>query len=77
MTAYKLGEGPAPLRGAVVNSHNDHRLAMALAVAGLVAEGEVVVENAECIDDSFPGFLELMRRMGMEVFTTETRRTRS
>ncbi len=54
-------EGPTPLHGAVVNSHGDHRLAMALAVAGLVAEGEVVIENAECIDDSFPGFVELMR----------------
>jgi 3-phosphoshikimate 1-carboxyvinyltransferase len=53
-------EGPARLRGATVNSYGDHRLAMALAVAGLVADGEVVVENAECIDDSFPGFCELI-----------------
>ncbi|MEA3342309.1 MAG: 3-phosphoshikimate 1-carboxyvinyltransferase [Chloroflexota bacterium] len=57
-------EGPTPLRGAVVDSHGDHRLAMALAVAGLIAEEEVVIENAECIGDSFPGFVELMRRMG-------------
>ena len=53
-------EGPTPLHGATVDSHGDHRLAMALAVAGLVAEGEVVVEDVECIDDSFPGFVELM-----------------
>ncbi len=57
-------EGPTPLHGAVVDSHGDHRLAMALVVAGLVAEGETVVENAECIDDSFPGFVELMQRIG-------------
>jgi 3-phosphoshikimate 1-carboxyvinyltransferase len=57
-------EGPTPLRGAVVDSHGDHRLAMALAVAGLIAEGEVVVKNVECIDDSFPGFAELLWQMG-------------
>jgi 3-phosphoshikimate 1-carboxyvinyltransferase len=56
-------EGPTPLHGATVDSHGDHRLAMALAVAGLITEGEVVVENAECIDDSFPGFAELIRRL--------------
>jgi len=57
-------EGPARLRGAVVDSHGDHRLAMALAVAGLMAEGEVVVKNVECIDDSFPGFAGLLRKTG-------------
>jgi 3-phosphoshikimate 1-carboxyvinyltransferase len=63
-------EGPTPLHAAVVDSHGDHRLAMALAVAGLVAEGEVVVENAACIADSFPGFAELMREIGAEIDTT-------
>ncbi len=48
--------GPIRLRGAVVQSHNDHRLAMALAVAGLLAEGETVIQGTECIADSFPGF---------------------
>ncbi|MDY7042095.1 MAG: 3-phosphoshikimate 1-carboxyvinyltransferase [Chloroflexota bacterium] len=57
-------EGPAPLRGATLDSHGDHRSAMALAVAGLIAEDEVVIENAECIDDSFPGFVELMQGIG-------------
>ncbi len=56
-------QGPTRLHGATVDSHGDHRLAMALAVAGLVADGDVVVENAECIDDSFPGFCELMARV--------------
>ena len=53
-------EGPTPLHGAVVDSHGDHRLAMALAVAGLIAEEEVVIENVDCIADSFPGFIELV-----------------
>ncbi len=61
-------EGPTPLHGAVVDSHGDHRLAMALAVAGLIAEGEVVIENADCIDDSFPGFVALMCGLGAAVF---------
>ena len=52
--------GPTPLRGTAVDSHGDHRLAMTLAVAGLVAEGETVVRGAECIMDSFPGFVEAL-----------------
>jgi len=56
--------GSTPLRGAVVDSHGDHRLAMALAVAGLVAAGETVIENAACMGDSFPGFVELLRELG-------------
>jgi 3-phosphoshikimate 1-carboxyvinyltransferase len=68
-------EGPTSLHGAAVHSHGDHRLAMALSVAGLIAEGEVVIENAECVADSFPGFTELMRRMGAAVFTMEVRET--
>jgi 3-phosphoshikimate 1-carboxyvinyltransferase len=60
-------EGPTVLHGAVVDSLGDHRLAMALAVAGLVAEGEVVVEKAECIADSFPGFVELIQGLGAHI----------
>jgi len=60
-------EGPARLKGARVDSHGDHRLGMALAVAGLVAEGETVVEGAEAIDDSFPGFAGTLAKLGAEV----------
>lgn len=56
--------GPQRLRGARVDSHDDHRLGMALAVAGLAAEGETVVENAACVADSFPGFVETMQGLG-------------
>mgnify|MGYP001024864942 CR=1 FL=1 len=55
--------GPTRLRGAVVESHGDHRLAMALAVAGLLAEGETVVQGTECIADSFPGFAAVLERL--------------
>jgi 3-phosphoshikimate 1-carboxyvinyltransferase len=48
--------GPAPLRGARVASFGDHRIAMAFAVAGLFAEGETIVQDVECIAESYPGF---------------------
>ena len=60
-------QGPTPLRGAQVHSHGDHRLAMALVVAGLIAQGETRVEGAEVIADSFPGFVELMQKVGADV----------
>ncbi|GBD07870.1 3-phosphoshikimate 1-carboxyvinyltransferase 1 [Candidatus Thermoflexus japonica] len=59
--------GPTPLRGAAVHSHGDHRLAMALTVAGLIARGETIIEDAACIADSFPGFVEAMRVLGAEI----------
>lgn len=54
--------GPTRLRGARVNARGDHRLAMALAVAALVAEDETVIEGWECVADSFPNFAELLRQ---------------
>ena len=56
-------EGVARLRGARVQSGGDHRMAMALVVAGLVAEGETIVEDTECIGTSFPGFLETVNTL--------------
>ncbi len=55
--------GPTPLHGATVDSHRDHRLAMSLAIAGLVARGETIIENASSIADSFPGFAEALQRV--------------
>jgi 3-phosphoshikimate 1-carboxyvinyltransferase len=59
--------GPTPLRGAAVDSHGDHRLAMALVVAGLIARGETVVAGCEVIGDSFPGFVPTLQRLGADV----------
>jgi 3-phosphoshikimate 1-carboxyvinyltransferase len=56
-------EGPTRLVGAQVNSHGDHRLAMSLAIAGLLAEGETTIGGAECIADSFPGFEAALRAL--------------
>jgi 3-phosphoshikimate 1-carboxyvinyltransferase len=48
--------GPQMLRAAMVSSHGDHRLAMVLAVAGALAEGETVVRAAESVAISYPDF---------------------
>jgi len=48
--------GPQRFRGARVTSGGDHRVAMALAIAGLVAEGETVIEDTACVATSFPQF---------------------
>ncbi len=60
-------EGPTPLHGGAVDSHGDHRLAMALIVAGLAAQGETVVHDTDCIADSFPGFERLLIKLGAEL----------
>jgi 3-phosphoshikimate 1-carboxyvinyltransferase len=48
--------GPASLHGATVESHGDHRIAMALAVAGLAASGPITIEDADCVAVSYPNF---------------------
>jgi 3-phosphoshikimate 1-carboxyvinyltransferase len=55
-------EGGARLRGARVRSRGDHRIAMALSVAALAAEGATEVEDAECVAVSFPDFYALLER---------------
>ena len=56
--------GPMRLFGGEVDSHDDHRLGMSLAVAGLVTHGLTLVHDAGCIADSFPGFVEMMQALG-------------
>lgn len=56
-------EGPASLVGTAVDSCGDHRMAMSLAVAGLVSAGETVVHGAEVIDVSYPRFLMDLRAL--------------
>jgi len=56
-------EGPTALKGAVVKSYGDHRLAMSLAVAALVAEGESVIEDVACVATSFPTFWNLLDQL--------------
>ncbi len=51
------------LRGAAVSSHGDHRLAMALLVASLYADGPVEIDDTDCLAKSFPEFLEIFHRL--------------
>ncbi len=55
---------PATLTGALVPSFSDHRIAMALAIAGLAARGETVIDNTNCIAKSYPDFLASMQQLG-------------
>ena len=57
-------EGPTALKGSLVDSHGDHRIAMALFIAGMIASGDTRIEGFECVTDSFPGFLEVMKAIG-------------
>jgi len=58
--------GVRQLKGAKLQSYGDHRMAMALGVAGLVAKGETVVDGAESIPVSYPSFVEDMRKLGAQ-----------
>jgi 3-phosphoshikimate 1-carboxyvinyltransferase len=55
--------GPSRLEGARVQSHGDHRVAMALAVAGLLAGGATEIEGAECVAISYPDFFDQLESL--------------
>ncbi len=59
-------EGPCRLVGTTVDGHGDHRIVMALAVAGLAAAGETIVSDADRVADSFPGFLTALQVLGAD-----------
>ena len=56
-------KGPRHLEGGRVRSFKDHRVAMALAVAGLLADGATEIEDAECVDISYPGFFDQLESL--------------
>jgi 3-phosphoshikimate 1-carboxyvinyltransferase len=55
--------GRQTLRGAVIESHGDHRIAMAFALAGLLAQGTTVIRGSNCVDISFPNFFDVLARV--------------
>lgn len=57
-------DGPQTLMGATVDGHDDHRIAMATTVAGLIAAEQTTVRDAKCAGDSFPGFADLLVQLG-------------
>ena len=56
--------GPKVLQGSHCFSHGDHRVAMALAIAGLMAKGETVIEDADCTAISYPTFWDHLESLG-------------
>lgn len=62
---------PSNLTGARVESHHDHRMAMALGVAGLMATGETIVEGADCVEKSYPDFWAEMKKLGANMEAVE------
>ncbi len=56
-------EGGALLRGAAIRTFKDHRIAMSFAIAALIAEGETVLDDAGCVDISYPTFFENLNQL--------------
>jgi len=56
-----------PLHGAIIDSHNDHRIAMAASVAALGAEDKTIIQNAECIRKSYPQFYLHLKQLGADI----------
>lgn len=56
-------EGVSCLTGARIQSHLDHRIAMAFAVAGLAAQGETFIEDSQCVDVSYPEFFQTLEQL--------------
>jgi len=55
-------EGPQQLKGASLQSFGDHRIAMIMAIAGLLAEGKTEIENFSCYKVSFPDFYSILQK---------------
>ncbi|MDH5393185.1 MAG: 3-phosphoshikimate 1-carboxyvinyltransferase [Gammaproteobacteria bacterium] len=60
------------IKSGTVNSHDDHRIAMAFSVASLAAEGEIVIDDCDNVNTSFPTFVELANQVGLQLTTTQT-----
>jgi 3-phosphoshikimate 1-carboxyvinyltransferase len=59
------------LHGGAVDSHGDHRIAMAFSVASLVADGEIAIDDCANVGTSFPGFVDLARESGFRIEVDE------
>ncbi|MBI5664567.1 MAG: 3-phosphoshikimate 1-carboxyvinyltransferase [Nitrospirae bacterium] len=57
-------EGREDLKPAAAVSYGDHRIAMSMLIAGLTASGETTVEDTDCVNTSFPGFMDMLKGLG-------------
>lgn len=55
--------GKTKLKGTVLESYKDHRIAMALSIASLIADGTTTIQNVSSVNISFPGFFEILRKL--------------
>jgi len=55
--------GRQSLRGAVISSYGDHRIAMAFSIAGLIADGSTTIKDSDCVQISFPTFFETIAQV--------------
>jgi 3-phosphoshikimate 1-carboxyvinyltransferase len=60
-------KGGGGVRGANVHSHHDHRIAMACAVAGLKADGEMTIEDAQAVNKSYPDFYDHLKILNAQM----------
>ena len=56
-------KGKTPLKGACIQTFNDHRIAMSFSIADLISEGNVKLDNTLCVDISFPGYFDLIKNL--------------
>jgi 3-phosphoshikimate 1-carboxyvinyltransferase len=61
-----LIEGVPELTGGELSAHNDHRIAMALAVAAIYADGDVTLDRPDVVEKSYPGFWGDFGKVGMD-----------
>lgn len=59
--------GLCTMHGATIDPHNDHRIAMACAIAALSASGETKIQNSECVKKSYPAFFDDLRSLGANI----------
>jgi 3-phosphoshikimate 1-carboxyvinyltransferase len=57
---------PSPIRKAILNSHNDHRIAMAASLLGLAGD-KIIVAGADCVAKSFPDYFEKLKELGATI----------
>jgi 3-phosphoshikimate 1-carboxyvinyltransferase len=62
---------PRPLKGGTVDSHGDHRIAMAFAIAALRASGPVYIQDCTNVNTSFPTFVKLAKDLGLNINVLE------
>lgn len=62
-------KGKNQLKGSHLKSHNDHRIAMALSIASIAAEGESFISDTECINTSFPNFYSILSKLSTHLLT--------